>query len=434
MSSLNYAILKKEVPVIKGKTILDHSIKSKIPHLHECGGNGICTTCRVRVIDGPTHLSDRTEKEIELAEERMWDPTLRLACQAKVLGGPVTIERMIWTSAETSNLQLETIPMGMGEEREMAFLFCDMRNFTTIAESQLNFDLAHILNRFFTALGDPVYMNNGVIYQYAGDEIVAIFGAGGGDFTKICLDAIRAALGMLYAIERLNRWELDNFGITMRVGIGIHFGRAFIGNIGHYRHKQFAVIGDPMNVTSRIQTKNKELGTELLISQDTYENIPDGILEIGAKSEVQLKGKEGSFEVFEVRGFAAGGGQLVLQSSLHRILKNEDNFATRFYDHVFEIAPETRSLFSGNLGAQGNMLTHMLRGIIYTLSRPEFLQMGLKALGNQHRDYGVKREHYPVVKQALLQTIAEELGDEYTEEIGRAWDEAISMIVAIMNS
>jgi hemoglobin-like flavoprotein len=277
-------------------------------------------------------------------------------------------------------------------------------------------------------------MNNGIIYQYAGDEIIAVFGAGGGDSAKVCLDAVRAALGMLYAIDRLNRWELKNFSVNMGIGIGIHFGRAFIGNIGHYRHKQFAIIGDPMNVTSRIQTKNKDLGTELLISEDAFRQVPEGTFKVGLESEVELKGKEGSFKVFEISGFVAGEGQLLLQSSIHQILKNEEAFASRFYDKVFSLSPEARSLFSDSLVAQGSMLTHMLRGIIYMLSRPEYLQMGLKALGAQHEEYGVKPEHYPVVKQALLETIVEELGDEYTPATGAAWNDALNMITSTMTA
>ncbi|MDH3243105.1 MAG: 2Fe-2S iron-sulfur cluster-binding protein [Saprospiraceae bacterium] len=433
MSEIIYKILNKTVSIEAGETILQHSIKHKIPHLHECGGSGLCTTCRVQVLDGLSHLSAPTSHEIEVAKARHWDAATRLACQAKAESGPISIERLVWTPAETSNLQLETIPMGIGEEREMAFLFCDMRNFTKMAGRQLNFDLAHILNRFFTALGDPVFMNNGIIYQYAGDEIIALFGAGGGQSAKkTCLDSIRAAMGMLYAIERLNRWELKDFGLKLKIGIGVHFGKAFIGNIGHHRHKQFAVIGDPMNVTSRIQAKNKELNTEFLISDTVKQLLPDEVLEVASSSKVRLKGKEGSFPVYEIVGFKEEDQNLVLQASLDQLLKNEESFAARFYDKVFTRAPEVRQLFSENMFEQGRMLTHMLRGIIYALSRPNHLQMGLLALGRQHKDYGVLPDHYPLVRDILCETISEELDQDYTAEVEKAWRQALDMIIGIM--
>lgn len=108
-------------------------------------------------------------------------------------------------------MQLETVPIGKGEERPLALLYFDLRDFTKLAEKHTNFDLAHMLNRFFTILEDPILMNNGIIYQYAGDEIIVLFETSGGQKEKICYDAIRAGLGMLYTVEHLNRLELKDF-------------------------------------------------------------------------------------------------------------------------------------------------------------------------------------------------------------------------------
>ncbi len=88
---------------------------------------------------------------------------MRLACQTKVKGR-VTLERMIRTSSEVSRLQLEKIAAGVAEERHLAILFCDMRNFTPFAERHLPYDVVHVLNRFFGVLGEPILMNDGVIY------------------------------------------------------------------------------------------------------------------------------------------------------------------------------------------------------------------------------------------------------------------------------
>ena len=143
------------------------------------------------------------------------------------------------------------------EERAIAILFCDIRNFTKMAVSNNTFDMAHILNRFYTVIGDPILFNNGVIYQYVGDEIIGLFGVSGGLKEKNCTDAVRAALGMNYAIERLNHLELVDFDIRIQMGIGVNFGKAFIGHLGHPKHKQFEVIGDPVNTASRIQNFNK---------------------------------------------------------------------------------------------------------------------------------------------------------------------------------
>ena len=79
------------------------------------------------------------------------------------------------------------------------------------------------------------------------------------------------------------------------------------------------------------------------------------------------------------------------------------------------------------------MLTHMLRGIIYALSRPDYLKSGLKSLGKQHQQYGVKHEHYPLIRDVLLKTIEEQLGEAYTSEVKTAWTLAINLIIKEMD-
>ncbi|WP_200975571.1 adenylate/guanylate cyclase domain-containing protein [Echinicola sp. 20G] len=429
---LKYVGINREIELERDyDNILEVSIAHKIPHLHECGGNGRCTTCRIRVIDGMHHVSPPDEWERKVARIRNWDPTIRLACQTK-LKGDAAIQRLVWTSAEISKLQMETLPADVGEERSLAILFCDMRDFTSIASQHTNFDLAHMLNRFFTILGDPILMNDGIIYQYAGDEIIGLFGTGGGSEEKNCMDALRAGLGMLYAVQRLNKMELKDFSTVFQVGIGIHFGHAFVGNLGHPKHKQFTVLGDPVNVASRIQNQNKDLKTQLLVSKNFLDQLPGDTARIGKHSSVSLKGKDEVFELFEIKGFAHFDTNLEVQATLDLLLKNEDRFAQRFYEKLFIRAPGVQSLFKKNMLEQGRMLTHMLSGIIYSLSRPEHLKMGLHQLGKQHIHYGVKKEYYPILKEVILDAIKEELGDAHNGNVQKAWENAIDLVTAVM--
>lgn len=431
-TKVRYTGINREVSIKREPaTLLDISMENQIPHLHECGGNGRCTTCRVRVIEGHRNLSRRTAAEEHTAHLRKWDPSIRLACQAQVKGD-VEVQRLVWSSAEVNKLQLETIPEGEAEERSIAILFCDMRNFTRITSRNMVFDMAHMLNRFYTVLGDPILMNNGIIYQYVGDEIVGIFGTSGGSRQKNSMDAVRAALGMQYAIERLNRFELKDFETKFEIGIGINFGRAFIGHLGHPKHRQFTVVGDPVNVASRIQGCTKLTGTKILISDAVLGNLPEGKIAIGKTCKQQLAGKDFESELYEVRGFIGMDMNLELQSSLDHVLKNEGRFARRFYEKVFTKAPWIRSLFRNDMAGQERILTHMLGGIVYSLSRPEFLKLGLRTLGESHEKYGVKAEYYPLVQEILLETIKEELGEWYTEQLGEAWRQALTFITEEM--
>ncbi len=411
--------------------LLKASIDHKIPHMHECGGHGLCTTCRVRVIDGLNHLSQPSLMEKELSIGRNWDPTVRLACQAKILGD-IRIKRLVWSNADVTNLQKEAINRDAGEERSLAILFCDMRNFTSIAEKHLSYDLAYMLNRFYTILGDPILMNNGIIYQYVGDEITGLFGTDKGDPDKICMDALRAAFGMLHAVERLNKLEMNEFDTVIKVGIGIHFGRAFVGHIGHPENKQFCVLGDPVNVASRIQGHNKSLNTQFLISREFLDQLSPDLLELGKSDQVQLRGKKKETQVYEALKFKDPDINFIIQATIHTILQDEERFAEKFYARVFEKDPSLRNLFKKNMVQQGRMLTHMLGGIVYSLSRPHHLKLGLKTLGHQHEKYGVKAENYPIIKEAMIETIGERLGGENSAEIHYAWSAALDLIIGMM--
>jgi len=382
-------------------------------------------------MDGHKNLSPRSLSEQETAQIRRWDPSIRLACQTYVRDD-VSIQRLVWTSAEVAKLQLETVPEDAAEERAIAILFCDMRNFTQIASGHLSFDTAHMLNRFYTVLGEPILMNNGIIYQYVGDEIIGIFGVSGGTRDKNCTDALRAALGMQYAIERLNHFELVDFDTKVKIGIGINFGKAFIGHLGHPNHKQFAVIGDPVNIASRIQSLTKETGTNILISDKVLKCVPQGTLKTGKSFNEKLRGHEHETVFHELLGFAELDVQLELQSSLEFLLRNRESFSEKFYARVFQKSPETRSLFKTDMIKQGRLLTHMLGGIIYTMSRPDHLALGLKELGKNHSRYGVKAEHYPVVLESLLETIKEELGEIYNENLATAWEQTLTFVTSEM--
>ncbi len=412
-------------------SLLDVSIANKVPHLHECGGHGRCTTCRVRILDGQQHLSPPTQLEKATSFARHWDPGIRLACQAYPKGD-VKVQRLIWSSAEINKLQLETVPQGEAEERPVAIIFCDLRNFTRLSSQNLNFDIAYLLNRFYSALGEAILMNNGIIYQYVGDEIVGVFGTAGGTGEKNCTDAVRAALGMQYALERLNKIEFKDLGLELESGIGINFGRAFVGHLGHPTHRQFSIIGDPVNVASRIQSQTKKTGAKILISGSVYNNLQEDNLEVGNAYSSHLAGKEERVELFELLGFKDMDLQLELQSSLHQLLQHEEQFAKDFYDTVFRMAPAARALFRNNMTDQGRLLTHMIGGIVYALSRPEQLTLGLEKLGQSHTRYGVQAAHYPVVKEALLETIDKTLGSHKGQRTMEAWTTALDFILKQM--
>src|ERR1700730_18414932 len=162
----------EDVP--RGQTLLDLSIRHRIPHLQQCGGYGRCTTCRVQILDGLSNVSPLGEVEQKVASRRGWDVCTRLACQTRV-EGDVVIRRLLDKAHDIIVLDLDETEggnIGEGKEIDLAVLFSDIRDFTTLSEQSLPHDVVHMLNRYFTAGAEPVLNNNGFIDQYIGGRIL----------------------------------------------------------------------------------------------------------------------------------------------------------------------------------------------------------------------------------------------------------------------
>ena len=411
-------------------TILDVSIAHKVPHVHACGGHGRCTTCRVRICGGIENVSARTPREIEVADALHWDQFTRLACQTRVCGD-VSLERLIKSPADVSRLQVEEASIAPPEERTLAILFCDIRDFTPFVESHLAYDVVHILNRFFKAVGDTILSNNGVIYQYVGDQIVGLFGVGGDPAEKSCLDAIRAGLGMLAALNDLNT-ELEHvFATRLEIGVGAHVGPLIVGMLGHPDHRQFTVVGDAINVASRIESTNKTLGTRFLMSEALFNQVPHAPVEV-RRTQAMLKGKHGAFKLVEVIGFAEPDSALLVQCTIGVLLQQQKRFTQNLYRRLFELAPSAQARFHGNMEDQGQMLSHMIEFLVHAMSRPEIMTLGLQDLGQRHDRYGVRREHYPAFRQAFLDSARDVLGERHTPQVEKAWADTIDRSIATM--
>ena len=412
-------------------TLLEAAIENRIPHMQECGGNGRCTTCRVKILEGLQNVAPRNELESRMAMLRGWEPSVRLACQSKVQG-PVRLERQIKTFSEISRLQEEMVKSGKGEEKQLAILFCDMRNFTPFVEGNMAYDVVHILNRFFSALGEAILMNNGLIYQYVGDEIVGVFGLDSSDNMHNCMAAMRAALGMKAALEVLNMDIQKEFGIQIEVGIGVHFGPVIVGKVGHPSHQQFGIIGDAANVASRVQSANKALQTTILATDNFICQLPRGTAKTGKAEKVHLKGKGAATQLYEVTGFKKEDDLFLVQKTTSALFSDEGAFANEFYSRLFAVAPEAQDMFKGNMERQGYLMGHMLKGAIYALSRPRNVALGFRELGRRHTNYGVSEEHYLLVRKVLVDTLKARLKESYSDRIRLAWERMFDLAFKYM--
>jgi adenylate cyclase len=425
-----HEITLEDVP--EGQTLLDVSIRHRIPHLYQCGGRARCTTCRVQILDGLSNVSSRSSVEQKVASQRGWDDFTRLACQTRVQGN-VVIRRLLDNAQDIIVLDLDELGGAAceGKELDLAVLFSDIRDFTAHSEHNLPYDVVHMLNRYFTVAAEHVLNNNGFIDKYIGDGILAVFGTRDESPGTACRNAVRAAFGMLEAVRRLGPTIEREFNVPLRIGIGIHFGTVILGRIGHPGKRQISVIGDTVNTASRVESMTKQLGVPILLSDSVVAQIP-GALQLGPPTEAPLKGKVACTFLYPCQGFVEPDTIFLVQSSFARITQRAEEFGVRFYANLFEAHPELRPLFRNDLATQTKMLMSILSSAVKGLNRMQEIVGGLRVLGKRHPDYGVKRVDYDKVSSALIRTLEEFLADEFTPELHHAWVTVYGMIAETM--
>lgn len=156
-----------------------------------------------------------------------------------------------------------------GERRKVTLLFSDIRQFTQLAEKLPPEDVVQLLNEYFEQMIEVIFSHSGTLDKFIGDGIMAEFGAPLEDDQQE-EHAVRAAIEMQRALDRLcDRWQHEGRP-RIQMGIGVHTGEAVVGNIGSERRTEYTAIGDAVNVAARLEQATKILKTPILISESTY--------------------------------------------------------------------------------------------------------------------------------------------------------------------
>lgn len=189
--------------------------------------------------------------------------------------------------------------MLVGENRELAILFSDIRSFTTISEGMAPDDLVNSLNRYFSAQVDIIMNRNGIIDKYIGDAIMAFWGAPV-KHDNDALDAALSAFDMLDAMRNFNEIQRKLGKPEFHIGIGINYGLVTVGNIGSERKMDYTVIGDSVNLASRLEGLTKTYHQEILISENLHDAI-EGRLPMRFLDTVAVKGKTKGVKIYTIK-------------------------------------------------------------------------------------------------------------------------------------
>ena len=252
----------RSVRVPRGLTVLDASRIAGIPHASICGGRGRCSTCRIRVLRGVAALPEPTQSEQRLLDRLGAGASVRLACQLRPVEDVVVLPLL--PPGITANDRRRGGTAG-GRERFVVILFVDIRRSTALLENRPPFDALFILNHFFEAVGSAVAQAGGRPNQFIGDGMLAIFGIEA-DPPQACRQALAAARLIDQRVTEMNRTLAEELTEPIRIGIGLHAGNAFLGEVGYRDNMGLTAIGDTVNVAARLEAMTKELGCQMLVS------------------------------------------------------------------------------------------------------------------------------------------------------------------------
>ena len=197
------------------------------------------------------------------------------------------------------------LSVNTGTRQDLTVLFSDIRGFTPMSEKMGPEEVVKLLNEYLSAMVDVIFKNGGFLDKYIGDGIMAIFTAPKRQAGHAKL-AVRAACEMVETIDRMReKWAAEGRHV-FDIGIGINSGEMVVGNIGSEKRLDYTAIGDNVNLAARLETLNKQFGTRIIISEETYSRVRD-IVEARDLGTAGVKGKRDEIHIYEVKGLKDKG-------------------------------------------------------------------------------------------------------------------------------
>lgn len=201
-----------------------------------------------------------------------------------------------------------------GKNEELAVLFSDVRGFTSISEGLDPKELTHLMNAYLGAMTHVIRRNRGTLDKYIGDAIMAFWGAPVAD-AQYARHAVLAALEMQQELRKLDRSFIDRGWPVLQIGIGINTGTMTVGDMGSPVRKSYTVMGDAVNLGSRLEGLTKHYGVGIIVSDTTMALVTD--MAYRELDRVRVKGKDEPVSIYEPLGIAAQLGTAVRHELHH---------------------------------------------------------------------------------------------------------------------
>ena len=249
------------------------------------------------------------------------------------------IPRQLLTLLERDSIV--DVKLGDQIERKLTIMFSDIRNFTPLSESMTPSENFEFINSYLSQMEPVISKHRGIIDKYIGDAIMALF-------TQSADDAVSGSIAMLEKLEHYNAGRARAGYVPIEIGVGLNTGMVMIGTVGGANRMDSTVIGDPVNLTSRIEEATKTYHTPLLISQNTlYELADHSKYDIRFLDRIRVKGKTQPLSLYEVFDndpiglrFAKRASKPKFEEAIAYYHLNEIARSIELLKQCIEIAPE----------------------------------------------------------------------------------------------
>jgi adenylate cyclase len=296
---------------------------------------------RIQSLDGNAGLPMPRSRVREIDMLAQAVDTLDTAMQAFARFVPVELVRDLLKSDRKLELG--------GQSRFLTVLFCDVEAFSTLAERIATRDLLARVSALLSTVNKRVHEERGTIDKFIGDGVMAFWGAPSA-LEDHAWHGCVAALAIQRDLERMNtEWRRSDTP-SMRLRIGIHSDVVLVGNVGSKERMSYTVMGDGVNIASRLEGCNKIYGTLVCISHDTFREAGDRIC-VRPIDEVQVKGRRASITIYELLGVYHAGETLepdaetleiarITQAAFDALINGDPNTALAHYRMVLDMRPD----------------------------------------------------------------------------------------------
>ena len=297
-------------------TILQSLLDNGITHTHVCGGNAYCSTCRVMILEGIDNCSQPTVAEKALARRLEFPFHVRLACQTRVSGN-VSIRRLVLDEEDIDFVEGQLSAESLGGKKSVAVLFATVRGAHNFDEVNFYYDLIYIMSRYFQRMNKTINSYGGFINNYMNYWLMGVFGLNNGQ--DAAERAVWAALEMFKVVEELNIYLERLSYPPVYLSIGIHYGPVVLVPIEtHKESGKYTLVGDTVNLVSRIEGINRELGSELLISGDVYNQVSQKVT-INRTYTLKSVSKNKEYPIFEVTSITGDAPTIIETVEVMRV-------------------------------------------------------------------------------------------------------------------